>query len=158
MLFQKILTRIQRLKDFVNNHTRPGKGEGKPVKLDLSGKARPKWQAYQAYSYLYYNESLRGIIVPEYASYVAALPEGAEPAETLFTFRNRRLRELLELETDEVKAAVEEQRQKSPTMKEEKALERLTNEGLSEDEAKEALRTVLVSTCNISFTRLTVIS
>lgn len=128
------------------------------MKLDLSGKVKPKWQAYQAYSYLYYNAKLRAIIQPEYATYVAALPEGTEPAESLFAFRNRRLRELLELEPEDVKAAVEAQREKLPTIKEEQALERLMNEGLSEEGAKEALRTALVTACNIWCTRLTTFS
>lgn len=138
----------------MNNHTRPAKGEGKPVKLDLSGKTKPKWQAYQAYSYLYYDAKLRDIIVPEYASYIAGLSEGAK-ADSLFAFRNRRLRELLELESDDVKANVNAQREKSPTIKEEQALEQMMSEGLSEEEAKEALRTASVQLFINIFTRLT---
>lgn len=114
------------------------------MKLDLSGKTKPKWQAYQAYSYLYYDTRLRAVIVPEYTTYLAGLAEETKP-ESLFMFRNRRLRELLELEPDDVKSAVEEFRQKSPTLKDQETLERMMGEGLSEAAAKEAVRTALVA-------------
>ncbi|KZP29502.1 hypothetical protein FIBSPDRAFT_988802 [Athelia psychrophila] len=137
------LTVRVRLRQWINNHTRPAKGEGKPVKLDLSGKTKPKWQAYQAYSYLYYDTRLRAVIVPEYTTYLAGLAEETKP-ESLFMFRNRRLRELLELEPDDVKSAVEEFRQKSPTLKDQETLERMMGEGLSEAAAKEAVRTARI--------------
>lgn len=59
-------------------------------------------------------------------------------------FRNRRLRELFELESDDVKLAVEELRQKSPTLKDQETLEHMMSEGLSEAAAKETVRTALV--------------
>ena len=59
-----------------------------------------------AYSHLYYEKKLKQIITDDYADYLAALPLNEE-GEKLFVFRNRRLRELYEAETDEVKAEVE---------------------------------------------------
>lgn len=124
----------QRLKQFINNHTRLPKDKAHHTKLDLSGKKRSAWQQFQAYSHLYYEQKgLACIIKTQYENYLAELPVDTK-VENLFAFRNRRLREMLEAESDEVKARVEEIRQKGITVKDEEALEKMLDKGMSEDE------------------------
>lgn len=127
------------MRQFINNHTRRATGAGRQTKLDLSGKKHPRWQLYQAYSHLYYKKKLRHLINDEYTVYLATLPTGIEP-DKLFVFRNRRLRELYECESDDVKAEVEALRQKSPSLKEERAVEDMMDEGMSETAVHDALR------------------
>src|SRR5882672_7333995 len=116
---------LQRLKQWINNHTRKtSSGEGKSKLLDLSGKAARRWQPYQAYSRLYYDTKLRPIITNAYIEYREGIPDGDVPA-SLFAFRNRELRMMLENETSEVKEEVAELCGKSLTMKEEAEVEAL---------------------------------
>jgi len=129
----------QRLRQWINNHTwKTLLGEGKPKLLDLSGKGARRWQPYQAYSCLYYDAKLRPIITSAYIEYREGIHDN-EPI-SLFAFRNRELRTMLEKETSEVKAEVAELCEKSVTMKEEAEVEALLSEHLSELEVKEALR------------------
>jgi hypothetical protein len=130
----------QRLKQWINNHTRKtSSGEGKSKLLDLSGKAARRWQPYHAYSCLYYDKKLRSIITNAYLEYREGLSD-SEEADSLFKFRNRELRAMLEDETSEVKAEVEALCAKSVTMKEEAEVEEMLTEHFSEQEIKEALR------------------
>jgi hypothetical protein len=131
---------LQRLKQWINNHTRKtSSGEGKSKLLDLSGKAARRWQPYQAYSRLYYDTKLRPIITNAYIEYREKVPDG-EQVDSLFKFRNRELRAMLENETSEVKAQVDTLCQNSVTIKEEAEVEKMLNEDLTEEEIKEALR------------------
>jgi hypothetical protein len=131
---------LQRLKQWINNHTRnTSSGEGKSKLLDLSGKTVRRWQPYQAYSHLYYKTKLRSIITDAYIEYREGLSDDKEP-DSLFKFRNRELQSMLENETSEVKAEVVELCERSVTMKEEAEVEALLSEHLSEPEVKEALR------------------
>jgi hypothetical protein len=100
------LTNLQRLKQWINNHTRKtSSGEGKTKLLDLSGKAARRWQPYQAYSHLYYDTKLRPLVTNAYIEYRDGLPNGKHP-DSLFKFQNHQLRVMLDNETSEVKALV----------------------------------------------------
>ncbi|KAH7904111.1 hypothetical protein BJ138DRAFT_1186425 [Hygrophoropsis aurantiaca] len=148
------LTVKRRLQQWINNHTRhTSSGDGKQKLLDLSGKKPNRWQLYQAYSHLYYEKKLREIIKSDYVTYLKEFKEheGEAPVpndddakkrkpETIFAFRNRRLRELYLTETDEVKKEVEELREHSPTRDQEAAFEILMNEGVNEADVEERLR------------------
>jgi hypothetical protein len=140
----------QRLKQWINNHTRKTlSGEGKLKLLDLSSKGTRRWQPYQAYSRLYYDAKLRPIITNAYIEYCKGLPDSEVPV-SLFIFRNRELRAMLENETSKVKEEVAELCEKSLTLKEEAEVEALLNEHLTEQEVKEALRKKSVlKLCNI---------
>lgn len=96
----------QRLKQWMNNHTRStSTGEGKQKMLDLTGRKAKRWQLYQAYSHLYYKEKLRPLIITRYLEYLTTVPTGEE-ADSVFKYRNSQLRRMLEDESDEVKAEV----------------------------------------------------
>lgn len=82
---------------------------------------------------------MRNLINDEYTVYLATLPTGIEP-DKLFVFRNRRLRELYECESNDVKAEVEALRQKSPSLTEKRAVEDMMDEGMSEEAIHDALR------------------
>lgn len=124
---------------WINNHTRLATGQGRQRRLDLSGKKKPKWQPYQAYSRLYWDTRLKDEIDPEYLPYVACVPlEGV--AESLFAFRNRRLRERLANETEVVKAEVDTYRGKPMSRKEEQELDDMLKNGLSEEDYNEHKR------------------
>jgi hypothetical protein len=128
------------LKQWINNHTRKtSSGDGKLKLLDLSGKKKKRWQPYQAYSHLYYKTRLRSVITNAYIEYLVGVSDGEE-ADSLFKFRNRELRALLENETIEVKAEVDLLCENSVTAQEEAEVEALLNEHLSEAEVKEVLR------------------
>jgi hypothetical protein len=115
---------LQRLKQWINNHTRKtSSGEGKQKLLDLSDKKKQRWQPYQAYSRLYYDK-LRPIINNAYLDYSEGLDDGKE-ADSLFKFQNRELRAHLEKETSEVKAEVEAMCEKSVTLREEEEIDAL---------------------------------
>jgi hypothetical protein len=132
------------LKQWVNNHTRStSSGEGKQKLLDLSGKKGRRWQPYQAYSHLYYNKKLRQIIVDGYIEYLAGVPN--EEPDSMFKYRNRELRVLLDKETDEVKAEVGALCERSVTVKEEAELKALMEENLSDEDARNLLRKRLVT-------------
>lgn len=128
---------------WINNHTRLATGQGRQAKLDLSGKKKPKWQPYQAYSHLYWETRLKAEIDPEYPSYVAGVPVGGK-IQSLFGFRNRRLRERLVDETEAVKAEVDACRGKPMSHKEEEELDEMLKKGLSEDEYHEHNRKMYV--------------
>lgn len=128
------------MKQWINNHTRKtSSGDGKLKLLDLSGKKKKRWQPYQAYSHLYYKTRLRSVITNAYIEYLVGVSDGEE-ADSLFKFRNRELRALLENETIEVKAEVDLLCENSVTAQEEAEVEALLNEHLSEAEVKEVLR------------------
>ena len=128
------------MKQWINNHTRKtSSGDGKLKPLDLSGKKKKRWQPYQAYSHLYYKRRLRSIITNAYIEYLVEVPDGEE-ADSLFKFRNRALRSMLENETSEVKAEVDLLCKNSVSAQEEAEVEALLNENLSEVEVKEVLR------------------
>lgn len=130
---------------WINNHTRLPKerGQSRQPKLDLSGKRKPKWQPYQAYSHLYWETRLKAEIDPEYPVYVANVPLG-EGTQSLLVFRNRRLRELLANETAAVKAEVEACRGKPVSIKDEEDLNEMLKMGLSEEECRENNRKMYV--------------
>lgn len=130
---------------WINNHTRlpTGRGQSRLPKLDLSGKRKPKWQPYQAYSHLYWETRLKAEIDPEYPVYVASVPLG-EGIQSLFVFRNRRLRERLVDETAAVKAEVEACRGNSVSIKDEEDLDEMLKMGLSEEECREHNRKMYV--------------
>ena len=128
------------MKQWINNHTRKtSSGDGKLKPLDLSGKKKKHWQPYQAYSHLYYKRRLRSIITNAYIEYLVEVPDGEE-ADSLFKFRNRALRSMLENETSEVKAEVDLLCKNSVSAQEEAEVEALLNENLSKVEVKEVLR------------------
>jgi hypothetical protein len=130
----------QRLKQWMNNHTRnTSSGEGKQKKLDLSGKKAKRWQPYQAYSRLYYRTKLRSIITDNYIEYLAGISVGEEP-DSLFKYRNNQLRVMLEAETDEVKEEVAEMCEKSVSAREEAEVEKMLSENFTEEDVKCALR------------------
>jgi hypothetical protein len=79
------------------------------------------------------------MINDEYTVYLATLPPEVE-VEKLFVFRNRRLRDLYEVESAEVKAEVEALRQQSPSKKQARSIEGMMNEGMSEEAIHNALR------------------
>jgi hypothetical protein len=131
---------LQRLKQWINNHTRKTlSGEGKPKLLNLSGKKRKRWQPYQAYSHLYYKARLRSVITNGYIEYIGGMPDGEE-ADSLFKFGNRELRAMLENETSEVKAEVNALCEKSVSLQDEAEVEAMLSENLTEAEVREALR------------------
>jgi hypothetical protein len=141
---------LQRLRQWINNHTRKtSSGEGKSKLLDLSGKAARRWQPYQAYSRLFCDTKLRPIITNAYIEYCKRVPNGEE-VDSLFKFQNCELRVMLENETSEVKAQVEMLCQNSVTIKEEAEVEKMLNEDLSDEEIKEALHKKSVfASCDI---------
>lgn len=127
--------------------------DSKPTKLDLSGKKKNKWQHSQAYSHLYYHSKLKAIVDEEYAEYCTSLPLDVEP-EKIFTWRNRRVRELYENESDDVKAEVEELRNKStPSTKEMKAVDDMLQEGLPFNVIQASMRKRSANTHTLSWTR-----
>jgi hypothetical protein len=129
----------QRLKQWMNNHTRStSTGEGKQKILDLTGRKAKRWQPYQAYSHLYYKDKLRPIIVTGYLEYLATVLTGEEP-DSVFKYRNSQLRRMLEDESDEVKAEVAALCERTLTVREEEEVERMLNENFTEEDAKKAL-------------------
>ena len=129
-----LLIYAQRLKQFINNHTRVLKDKGHQQKLDLSGKKRSPWQPYQAYSHLYYEKKgLKAQIHSKYKMYLTELLPDTK-GETLFSFTNRRLHEMLEVESEDVKAIVEITRQKGVTAKEDEALKKMLETGMLEED------------------------
>jgi len=105
--------------------------------LNLTGKGRGKLQAWQAYASLYYEDegkNLKQKIEGEYANYIKQVPDHGETPEALFTFRNRRLRELYEAETDDIKTKVEVECAKNHvTATDQKELDKLLVGGVKED-------------------------
>jgi hypothetical protein len=71
----------------------------------LTGKRPKRWQPYQAYSRLYYDKKLHTEITNGFPDYIQGVPEG-EKVDSLFKYRNRVLRVMLENESDDVKAEV----------------------------------------------------
>ena len=122
------------MQQFINNHTRITKTKGHCQKLDLSGKKKSIWQPYQAFSHLYYEKrGLGPIIKREYEEYIAAaLPD--TKVKELFAFHNRQLHEMLAVAGDDIKQEVKWTRQKGVTVKQEEALKKMLDEGMSEDE------------------------
>lgn len=102
---------------------------------------RTKWQDWQAYLHKYWPIKLKAVVHAEWLEHVNSL-EGATSSETYFKFQHRRVQELLAEETEEIKAEVQEMVKKKPTLAEEAALEQLTSEGFSEEEAHEERRKV----------------
>ena len=135
LLLQMVsLIYAQRLKQFINNHTRVLKDKGHQQKLDLSGKKRSPWQPYQVYSHLYYKKKgLKAQIHSEYEKYLTELLPDAK-GKTLFSFTNRRLCEMLEVESEDVKAIVEITRQKGVMVKEDEALKKMLETGMLEED------------------------
>jgi methionine salvage enolase-phosphatase E1 len=74
-----------------------------------------------------------------YLEYIQSVPKG-QVADSLFKYRNRELRAMLENESSEVKAKIDVMCQRSVSTKEEAEVEALMNENMSEEEAREALR------------------
>lgn len=128
---------------WINNHTRLATGQGRQTKLDLSGKKKTKWQPYQAYSHLYWETRLKAEIDAEYPPYVASFAAGKR-AQSLFAFRNRRLRERLANETEAVKAEVDAHRSKPMTQMEEEELDEMLKKGMSEADYHEHYRKMYV--------------
>ena len=69
---------------------------------------KPTWKksSWQAYQSLYYAQKLKPVVESTYQAYRKGLPKGDVGLSEL-AFRNKKCQELLELESDEVKAEVE---------------------------------------------------
>lgn len=127
------------MRDAIHNGAKKTATKGIKLKLDLSGRKKVKWQGYQAYSNLYYQSKLKNVVDEGYTDYCASLPLGENP-ESIFKWRNNKLRELYEAETDEVKAEVEVLRKKGGSVKDLAELDAMLAEGLSGDAIRQAIR------------------
>ncbi|KAI0038271.1 hypothetical protein FA95DRAFT_1457673, partial [Auriscalpium vulgare] len=97
----------RRLKQWYNNHTRGAhsrSASGARGVIDLTGRLSRRLAPYQTYQTLYWASKLQAIVEPEWKKFLETTP-GEKPSGAL-AFRNRRCRELLAEETDEVKHAV----------------------------------------------------
>ncbi|KAI0039079.1 hypothetical protein FA95DRAFT_1577833 [Auriscalpium vulgare] len=97
----------KRLKQWYNNHSRGAHARsaaGAKKVLDLSGKLMRRLAPYQTYESMFWESKLKAIIMPKWKTHLATVP-GAHVKQAL-AFRNKRCRELLEEETDDVKQAV----------------------------------------------------
>ncbi|TFY66440.1 hypothetical protein EVG20_g4643 [Dentipellis fragilis] len=103
----------RRIKEWFNNRTRgSGGGHSRSRRVLKLGLRRRKLAAYQCYQKLYWKEKLEQQVKPAYKEYLKGLPAGTT-AEGELAFRNRMCAELLEKESDEVKAFVEKARETS---------------------------------------------
>ncbi|KAA1478733.1 hypothetical protein DENSPDRAFT_855106 [Dentipellis sp. KUC8613] len=108
----------QRIKEWFNNRTRgSGGGHGRGRRVLKLGLRRRKMASYQCYQKLYWEKKLKQQVKPAYKDYLKGLSAGA-PAEGELSFRNRMCAELLEKESDEVKALVEKARETNRLAKE----------------------------------------
>jgi hypothetical protein len=106
------------VRDWIKNHGRSigGASDGKRKLLDLSAKRPKLLPAFQAYSKLHY-DSLRPIVEERWRkAYLQKNPEH-DPAVPIppvdLVFRNKLLKDMLERESDAVKAQVEANRQQT---------------------------------------------
>jgi hypothetical protein len=74
--------------------------------LNLANKGSRKPHLYQLYQKLYW-EKLKDRLNEEYATYVTTIVTAGKMPKTVLVWRNERCRELLEEESDEVKAIVQ---------------------------------------------------
>jgi hypothetical protein len=75
--------------------------------LTLIKRAKRKLAPPQAYLWLYYNKKLKAIIDARWEQYIAENPSMKGARGQALKFRNVVVKELYDLETDEVKAEVE---------------------------------------------------
>ncbi|KAI0037480.1 hypothetical protein FA95DRAFT_1506931 [Auriscalpium vulgare] len=101
-----LTNRRQRLKQWFNNKSRTASsGSGGKRVLDLTGRtARRRLAPYQTYQTLYWTSKLQAIVEPEWQEHLDTTP--GETASGALAFRNRRCRELLAEESDEVRNQV----------------------------------------------------
>lgn len=97
-----------------------------------------KWQPVQSFSHLYYH-GLKDQLTEEYTVYCAVLPAGKAP-EPMLSWRNRRLKELFDAASADVKAKVEQLRATEASASDIKAVEDLLAEGLSAEDILKAVR------------------
>ena len=75
--------------------------------LTLIKRAKRKLAPPQAYLQLYYNKKLKAIVDARWEQYIAENPSMKGVRGQVLKFRNAVIKELYDLETDEVKAEVE---------------------------------------------------
>jgi len=87
--------------------------------LKLDSKKSKKRQDWQAYSHLYWDTKLKGLVAEEWAAHKQAALETAvaenaaqptQPEKAPLPFRNEVVRRLFKVESPEIKAAVEKYR------------------------------------------------
>jgi hypothetical protein len=88
------------------NHRKP---------LNLSKRPTRKLSTVQAYSRLYYEKKLKVVTDARWEQYIAENPEMKTKKGEQLRHRNEVLKELLEAETDDVKAEVEKRREEGIT-------------------------------------------
>ncbi|KAI0060275.1 hypothetical protein BV25DRAFT_1807555, partial [Artomyces pyxidatus] len=93
-----------RLKGWFNNNTRGSKSGSNNKVLDLSSKATRKLPPYQVYQMLYWKSRLQAIVDPEWEAHKASTP--GVTSRHRMAFRNKKCRELLEEESEEVQEEI----------------------------------------------------
>src|SRR5262245_42839065 len=109
-------TELQRIKQWFNNHTRASASSGGRRKLLKLGGTKKKLRTTQAYQTLYYQEKIKEVVEKRWEIEYKSKPGNESkvkcPAPPLH-FRNQITEEMWENESAEVKAKVEEYRNKS---------------------------------------------
>ena len=79
------------------------------LKINVKSKTLRAWQAYQS---LYYQTKLKPIVDAAYKAYLETVPPDTKPEKTCFAIMNQVVQKAFAEEMEEVKAEVEEYRQK----------------------------------------------